>query len=1004
MSGDGAARRPAVAVSRTTRSFVGRGPELAALGAAFDDVLGARSVAVLVSGDAGIGKSRLIEEFLDIARLRDAAVAVGRCVPGDAGLPYAPVVGILRDLSGRVPEAGDLLGFAAGELRVEAADPSGFLAAISQVGGGYGRTAFFESVLQVLVELGQATPIVLAVEDVHWCDSASAQLLDYLVRNLGATRLLLICTYRAEEFGPDNPLTGWLAELGRSPRAIQLAVGGLDQREVAALLAEAAGSAVPADLVESVWTRSQGNPFYAEELWAAGSAAHLPAALQTLILLRVRRLSARCQQLLGVAATIGATSYHDLLAAVAASPAEAFDADLTEAIDSGVLAVELDGSGYRFRHVLLREAIYAALLPARRQALHQRIVDALHSDPSLCARTPGYRLAMLAGHAWEAGDYAAVVAPAIEAAEAAAAVFAFREAELHIGRAMTALDRLSPGDAVQPVDRQVLLERAGEYAYSAGSNQRAVDLAQAGIALARGAGDAPAEARCQLLLARSAREVGDSAQAFAAARAALALQPADTATPQLAQAMAEEARCYLMTSQRGAAEARAREAIAVADGVGARAVAASARCTLGLCVSAEGQVEEGIELVRAALEVAEDLVLPDDLNRAYCNLGYLLYSADRLEEAAGVVFDGMAMGEEIGGVRLSAAATNSIEALIRLGRWDDADYMVRELGLASYGSCAMDPYLLPLPIATGRGSYADADDLVRTAHVVSSGIGDPLTSALVHGQEALLEVERGRPVRAVDAVREAVRLIVGTDDEVYLPQFCAIGIRASVDLTDLSIGGSPEDAATAVRDAGEFLETAEAALNRLRAGGATIPPYPAALMLLCRAEFSRASRSDSHLWREAGDGFVASPDAYLAAYCKWREAEALLEMRGSRARARECLSDAAQRSAALHTAPLTARIEELAARTRIELEAPPATATDTRSNPAAELGLTAREAEILGQLTAGCTDQEIAQALFISKKTVRVHVTSVLRKLHVTNRVEAGRIGQRLGVRATPVG
>ena len=175
-------------------------------------------------------------------------------------------------------------------------------------------------------------------------------------------------------------------------------------------------------------------------------------------------------------------------------------------------------------------------------------------------------------------------------------------------------------------------------------------------------------------------------------------------------------------------------------------------------------------------------------------------------------------------------------------------------------------------------------------------------------------------------------------------------------------------------------------------------------MLLCRAELSRLGRSDAEQWRLAAEAFVSSPDAYLAAYCEWREAEALLEARGSRARAGECLSDAAKRSRALRTAPLTARIEELAARTRIDLEAPAPPEPDARASAAAELGLTAREAEILGQLASGCTDQEIASTLFISKKTVRVHVTNVLRKLQVANRVEAGRIGQRLGTRATPVG
>jgi len=195
----------------------------------------------------------------------------------------------------------------------------------------------------------------------------------------------------------------------------------------------------------------------------------------------------------------------------------------------------------------------------------------------------------------------------------------------------------------------------------------------------------------------------------------------------------------------------------------------------------------------------------------------------------------------------------------------------------------------------------------------------------------------------------------------------------------------------------------EAALARRSARGATLPPYSTALTVLCHAELSRFGQSDPQVWRQAADAFEASPDVYLSAYCRWREAEAVLEARGSRARAVERLSEAVQLSRGLRTAPLTARIEELAARTRIELSEVESPGPAAASTAGAELGLTPREREILGKLTAGCSDKEIAETLFISKKTVRVHVTNVLRKLQVANRVEAGKIGHQLGLRGAPV-
>ena len=181
-----------------------------------------------------------------------------------------------------------------------------------------------------------------------------------------------------------------------------------------------------------------------------------------------------------------------------------FDDDLAATIDGGVLVVAAEDCAYGFRHALMREAVYAALLPARRLVLHERIVAALHSDRSLCARTPSRRAVMLAVHSWAAGDWVGVIVPAIEAADAAAAVFAFQEAEVHIGRALAAFDRLSSANPVPSVDRQALIERAAEYAYFAGTGHRAIEVAQRAAAQARDSGDVVAEARCRLLIARSA--------------------------------------------------------------------------------------------------------------------------------------------------------------------------------------------------------------------------------------------------------------------------------------------------------------------------------------------------------------------------------------------------------------------------------------------------------------------------------------------------------------------
>jgi DNA-binding CsgD family transcriptional regulator len=179
------------------------------------------------------------------------------------------------------------------------------------------------------------------------------------------------------------------------------------------------------------------------------------------------------------------------------------------------------------------------------------------------------------------------------------------------------------------------------------------------------------------------------------------------------------------------------------------------------------------------------------------------------------------------------------------------------------------------------------------------------------------------------------------------------------------------------------------------ARGGTCSPRTAAFAAMCAAERSRLHESDPECWTEAARRWEAAGEPYPTAYCRWREAEALLERRAARARADECLQEAWRLATAVGAVPLEERIARLAQRARVALH--DADADPAGSTVADDLGLTPREVEVLGQLAAGRTDREIADLLFISKKTVSVHVSNLLRKLDVTNRVEAGRIGQAHG-------
>src|ERR1019366_9330677 len=259
-------------------------------------------------------------------------------------------------------------------------------------------------------------------------------------------------------------------------------------------------------------------------------------------------------------------------------------------------------------------------------------------------------------------------------------------------------------------------------------------------------------------------------------------------------------------------------------------------------------------------------------------------------------------------------------------------------------------------------------------------------------ESADLAIERGQPEEAYAHVERALALVTVTDDASRRAQMCAVGVHALADgLAYDRARGRQADVENAQRLAAGLVQEA----NRLVDGGAgSRAPQAMACISMCIAEASRLSRSDPLLWAAAVSLWNAAHEPYRAAYCQWRQAEALLENRVGRREAAECLSVAFATASRIGANPLRMHIEQLAQRARITLSVdlvlPP--------SPADSLGLTPREMEILGQLADGLTDREIAEALFISKKTASVHVSNVLHKLDVSNRVEAGRVGQAHGL------
>jgi DNA-binding CsgD family transcriptional regulator len=979
--------------------FVGRAEELHLLTAAFESVAAGRAITVLVGGDAGIGKTRLVDEFCERARAEGALVATGVGVPIDGGgLPYGPVVGVLRDIVRQLGEsaAAGILGLLASGLGLGvpgSGEAAHVYAAGPRVADDLAKTRLFESILACFTKLAAESVIVLVFEDLQWADSASAELLSFLTRNLTDARVLIIGTYRSEEFGRDHQLRPWLRELGRHPRVTALHLDGLDREEMAALIAGILGHAPDWALVDAVWARSQGNAFFAEELTAARQSPSLSTAFQGVIMTRVEGLSTEAQQLLRVVAAAGATAEHQLLSAVGVLDAASLDDALVETVDKQILVVDASHEGYRYRHALLREAVYDALLPGERARLHRNIATALTADALLDHAGSRHRAAELAAHWWAAGEWAEALESSMSAADEAIAVWAFPEALAHLERALSALGRLPHAAG----DRLRLLEKASDVAYTVGDGQRAVELIREAINRVDAETDPSNAARYYALLGRNAWAIGDSEAAFDAYRQAAALVPADPPSVELARVLAEEARGLMLVSRFAEAELRCHDAMAVAEAVGSLADVGHVRCTLGVCRASLGYHDEGIGLVREAMAIAEELANADDLNRAYTCLSSVLVESGRLEEGAALVFDSVAVGEEFWGVRLNGASANSADALVRLGRHEQADALLAQTANRGVGSCTAQPSLSGATMAIRRGRVDDAVRLLATAEEFTSRLADVQTRGVFHIQTAELALLEGRPDDAYDECERALALAAGTADETFRPEMCALAVRCLADRFDQArVLGQPFDDDKARLLALGFVQEAERLVAAPVERGGRCTPRAKALVATCAAEQSRLHESDPDLWAEAALRWEAAREPYPSAYCRWREAEALLERRGARIRADECLQNAWRASLDLGARPLTENIELLALRARIPLRDVDQTASATA---AVDLGLTQREVEVLGQLAAGRTDREIAELLFISKRTASVHVSNLLRKLGVANRVEAGKIGQahRLG-------
>ena len=681
-------------------TLVGRTAELAAIARAIDGAAAGSPVHQLVSGEAGVGKSRLVAEAAAFGTARGMRLVVGGCADvGHGGVPYGPIVEALRSLV-RTLDA-DRLDVVVGSARDDLARLVPSLA--SDRGHGSGaqtetlQPRLLDAILGVLQRLAEVEPVVFVVEDLHWADPATRETISYLIRQLRTDRVVLIMTFRSDELHRRHPLLPWLAELDRSGQVERVDVERLDAAATGELLAAILDAPPPPDLVDEIHRRSDGNPFFVEELLGAGtgSEGRLPPTLREVLLARIVALPECAQTVIGVAAVAGGRVDHDLLAHVAGLADEDLLDGLREAVGSQILvtgsAADDVAGDYTFRHALLQEAAYDDLLPGERQRLHRAYAEAL------AERGPGTG-AMAAGHwgelayHWSAArDDRLAFQASVRAGDAASRAFAFADARRHDERALESWSMVDDPEGLAGIDRVDLLGRAAELAWLSGDARRGVALRREAVAMLGAEADPIRLGGALERLGRALWVNSETKAALEAYQAAMTIMPTEPPTPELARVLSGYGQILMLLDRWSESLVLCERAVAIARQVGAREVEGHALNTLGLDLSVVGRCVESAQASDAALAIAREVADADDIGRGYVNRAVSVRFCGDVPGAAAAVREGIAATDAVGVSRTYGGfvRANGVVYNYELGDWVEANRLAEE-------SIAQVPAGLPL--------------------------------------------------------------------------------------------------------------------------------------------------------------------------------------------------------------------------------------------------------------------------------------------------------------------
>ncbi|WP_159469856.1 helix-turn-helix transcriptional regulator [Streptomyces caniferus] len=1018
--------------------FVGRAAELAVLGDALARIAASgEPQALLIGGEAGVGKTRLIEEFSESARARGALVALGGCIEiGSEGLPFAPFSSILHTLNWHLRD----------ELAAAVAGQEGELARILPELGEtpgeahdeeIGRARLFELTARLLERLAAHRTLVIVVEDLHWADRSTRELLAYLLRSLHDANVLLVATYRSDDIHRRHPLRPFLAEIDRMRTVRRVELARFNREEVRSQIAGINGSDPEEDTVDRVFKRSEGNAFFVEELargLADGALHGLSDPLRDLLLVRVEALPEDAQRVVRTAAEGGSTVEHELLSAVCQMPEDDLIEALRSAVGTNTLVPTQDGTGYRFRHALVREAVVDDLLPGERTRLNRRYAEALEANPALvradvCA-------ARLASYWYKSHDAAKALPAVLAASVQARRRHAYAEQLRLLDRALELWDdaptevrqRVRPVDYAEAYpacgchdgDALGFLDLLAEIAVAArlsGDNERAFTITKRALRSLRGESDPLRTAWFLVQRSRLCQGTGrgNGWEDLGAAQELMRGLPPSSVHAEVLAAVAGWA---ILHDPGPGTFATAERAVELAQLVGDEEAELNSRLTLaGLRVDA-GEVDAGLADFRTSLGLAVDRGYFAVIARGHVNFPSALEGVGRSREAVEVTERGVELTTRYGlKDSTSWVLGNRAESLQALGRWEEAGRAADDAArLAQTPRATALAASRRTDLALSQGDFAGAERELAVAQE-HYGTHDPQPQhAIVMARHALrIAVHQGRILDARSILQQVLDAGFPPGTQRYAWPLLWSAATAEADARGLP-AAAPGRAAV---------------LARIREAAKKLPRICAvwaAHGLALDAELRRAEgRETPDAWAGTVAAFEPLDRPHELARSCYRWAESLLH--GSE-RATLGLHGRTPREAAVllltqaHTAavemgarPLADELELLAQRARIPLSGPkpePATqptaaagrGTAAEPSPAAvpaeSLGLTPRERDVLRLVADGRSNRQIADALFISPKTASVHVSNILAKLGVSGRGEAGAVAHRLRLFGEP--